>query len=35
MKMDDGEQNKKDGQADMRVNESDSAGLTHQEHFLL
>ena len=35
MKMDDGKQNKQDGQADMLVNESDSAGLTYPEHFLL
>ena len=32
MKINDGEQNKQDGRADMRVNESDSAGLTRPEH---
>ena len=32
MKINDGEQNKQDGRADMRVNESDSARLTRPEH---
>ena len=32
MKINDGKQNKQDGRADMRVNESDSAGLTRPEH---